>query len=89
MESVPAPPVRLILEYLDYEVLPGSYDPISEHWVSPEGDQAIFTFARKGDRSAFVVASVTDFLRSLPASKMKKVHALLMAADEALSRDPD
>lgn len=63
----------MILEHLEYETIPGSNNPIDEFWISPEGDPVFFTFARKGDRNAFVEASVRDFLQTLPVSKLKKI----------------
>lgn len=77
MDSVPAHPVRIILQHLGYEVIPGSNSPTTEYWISPEGVPCFFTYFRHGDRDAFVEDSVRDFLMALSADSISKLTKML------------
>ena len=73
MTSVQASPVRAILKALDYEIIPGSNNPVSEHWISPEGMPFFFVYAKKGDRDRFLERPVREFLQGLSTHSLRKV----------------
>ncbi len=77
MGAVPAFRVREILRFLGYEVWPGSNNPTTEYWISPEGVPFFFTYHRKGDRDSFMEGPVRAFIMGLsPQSlnELKKMH---------------
>ena len=77
MGSVPAPSLRGILRFLNYELMPGSNNPVSEYWISPEGTPFIFVYAKKGVTSAFLEQPVREFLRGLSTSSLHDVKIML------------
>ena len=77
MGSVPAPLVRECLLFLDYEMLPGSNNPSSEHWQGADGTLVFFPYARSGDQSAFLERPVREFLEGLSPFSLRKLKAML------------
>ena len=77
MSSVSAASLWFILEVLQYERLPGSNNPVSEHWVSPEQDLFFFPYFRRGDSSSFLEQPSREFLNSLPPSSLRRLKAAL------------
>lgn len=85
MAFINASLIRAILTILDYEILAGSNNPVSEHWVSPEGTPFFFVYAKKGDRDRFLEQPVREFLQGLSPQSLHKVRRAL---DEPSSREP-
>lgn len=77
MEWADASLVREILRLLDYEEVPGSNNPISEHWIGPDGSLVFFSYPTRGNRTRFLGQSVRTFIHGLPVKSLWRVNKML------------